>query len=84
MDLRGFTGCLTRTRVGEIQAAEVYSDPQIVRHSRLQVQRSRQAMFFLHMQLDGDSINRQDGREARLLPGRFHALRQHPSLRDHL
>ncbi len=71
MDLRGFTGCLTRTRVGEIQAAEVYSDPQIVRHSRLQVQRSRQSMFFLHMQLDGDSINRQDGREARLLPGDF-------------
>src|SRR5262245_30060800 len=71
MDLPGFNGCLIRTKVDEISAAEVYSDPQIVRHSRLQVQRTRQSMFFLHMQLDGDSINRQDGREARLQPGDF-------------
>lgn len=70
-DLPGFTGTLVRTRLGELSLAEVYSDPQIVRHSRLQVSRTRQSMFFLHLQLEGDSINRQDGREARLLPGDF-------------
>jgi AraC-like DNA-binding protein len=70
-DPRNFTGRLTRTKVGEFRVAEVYSDPQHVRHSRALVARTRAAMFFLHMQLDGESLNRQDGREAHLLPGDF-------------
>ncbi len=51
--------------------AEVFSDAQLVRHSRSHVARSRVAMFFVHMMLEGDSVNRQDGREARLGPGDF-------------
>lgn len=71
LDLRNFTGRLSRTRVGDMSLAEVYSDAQTVRHLRSHVARSRAAMFFLHMQLEGESINRQDGREARLGPGDF-------------
>jgi AraC-like DNA-binding protein len=71
VDPRSFTGCLTRTLIGDIRVAEVYSDPQLVRHSRSHVARSRIAMFFVHMQLEGESISRQDGREARLGPGDF-------------
>src|SRR5262245_23724186 len=71
LDLSAFSGALMRTKAGDVSVAEVDSDAQIVRHSRLQVARSREAMFFLHMQLEGQSINRQDGREAHLMPGDF-------------
>ena len=71
LDLRSFVGRLARTRVGELSAAEVFSDAQIVRHSRSHVARSRLSMFFIHMQLEGESVSRQDGREARLAPGDF-------------
>jgi AraC family transcriptional activator of tynA and feaB len=71
VDLRSFNGRLSRTRVGELSAAEVFSDAQIVRHSRMHVARSRLSMFFIHLQLEGQSVSRQDGREARLTPGDF-------------
>jgi AraC family transcriptional regulator, positive regulator of tynA and feaB len=71
VDLKSFTGWLTRTKVDELRIAEAYSDPQSVVHSRSHVSRSRVAMFYLHMQLDGESINLQDGREARLSAGDF-------------
>jgi hypothetical protein len=51
--------------------AEVFSEAQLVRHSRLHVARTRAAMFFLHLQVDGRSLNRQDGREAALTAGDF-------------
>jgi AraC-like DNA-binding protein len=71
VDIRSFSGSLTRTQFGDLRMAEVYSDPQIVRHSRSHVARTREAMFFLHLQLDGESVNRQDGREAKLAAGDF-------------
>ena len=70
-DLRAFNGRLARTRVGELSAAEVFSHAQIVRHSRSHVARSRLSMFFIHMQLEGRSVSRQDGREAHLAAGDF-------------
>jgi AraC-like DNA-binding protein len=70
VDIRSFTGSLTRTLVGDLRLAEVYSDAQIVRHSRAHVARSEK-MFFLHMQMEGSALARQDGREALLLPGDF-------------
>ena len=70
-DLRAFNGNIARTSVGDLTAAEVYSDAQAVLHTRSHVARSKRAMFFIHMQLEGESVNRQDGREARLLPGDF-------------
>jgi len=71
VDLRNFNGRLTRTTLGDMRLAEVYSDAQTVRHLRAHVARTRAPMFFLQMQLDGESINRQDGRAARLGPGDF-------------
>jgi AraC family transcriptional activator of tynA and feaB len=59
---------LTRTTNGTMRIAEVYSDPQIVRHDCSQVVRNRTQIHFLHLQLEGESINRQDQREARLHP----------------
>ena len=70
-DIRTFTGRLSRTKLGDIRLGEVYSDPQTVRHLRSHVAQTRAAMFFLQMQLEGDSVNRQDGREAKLGPGDF-------------
>jgi AraC-like DNA-binding protein len=71
LDPRNFTGRLARTTLGDIRLGEVYSDPQLVRHLRAHVARTRTPLFFLQMQLEGESINRQDGREARLGPGDF-------------
>lgn len=71
VDARNFNGHLVRTGVEELQLAEVYSDAQIVRHLRTHVTRSRTAMFFLHMQLEGKCVVRQDGHEAILQPGDF-------------
>jgi AraC-like DNA-binding protein len=71
VDVRNFSGRLSRTRLGDMTVAEVYSDAQTVRHSRLHVARSRVAMFFVHMMLEGESVSRQDGREAQLGPGDF-------------
>ena len=71
VNLRNFCGRLSRTRFGELSLAEVYSDPQTVHHSRSHVARSRVSMFFVHMMLEGESVSRQDGREAKLGPGDF-------------
>ncbi len=45
-----------------------------MRHSRQHVARTRDASFMLCLQLDGVSINRQQGREAVLRYGDFHLL----------
>jgi AraC-like DNA-binding protein len=74
LDRRAFVGRLTRTRVGEIRLAEARSEPAIVRHSRQHVARTRDASFMLCLQLDGVSVNRQQGREAVLRYGDFHLL----------
>jgi AraC-like DNA-binding protein len=71
VDPRNFTGRLVRTQLGDLRLGEVYSDAQLVRHLRAHVARTRMPMFFLQMQLEGESINRQDGREAKLVPGDF-------------
>lgn len=64
-----FTGHLTRTGSSPLRIAEVYSDPQTVRHQSTQVSRRNAQVHFLHLQLEGKSITRQDRREACLLPG---------------
>src|SRR6476646_865734 len=69
VDIRTFNGSIARATIGDLTLAEVYSDAQIVRHSRAHVARTRSSLFFLHLQMEGDSINRQDGREALLRTG---------------
>ena len=70
-DIRMFNGSILRGSIGDMSLAEVYSDAQIVRHSRSHVARTKDAVFFLHLQLKGGSINRQDGRESLLRAGDF-------------
>src|SRR5216683_2210640 len=70
-DIRVFNGSIVRGSIGDMTLAEVYSDAQIVRHSRSHVARTKDAMFFLHLQLEGESISRQDGRESLLRVGDF-------------
>lgn len=60
---------LVRTTNSPVRIAEVWSEPQVVRHTRSQISRTRAKIHFLHLQLEGESINRQDQREATLKPG---------------
>ena len=71
VDIRTFNGSIARTAIGDMTLAEVYSEAQTVRHSRAHVARTRNSLFFLHLQMEGESINRQDGREAFLKSGDF-------------
>ncbi|MGH8226321.1 MAG: helix-turn-helix domain-containing protein [Steroidobacteraceae bacterium] len=63
-DLQGFAPSLSRSTLGEVLLSEVRSAPSIVRHTSQHVARTRKAMFFLHVQTEGRSCNRQEGREA--------------------
>lgn len=60
---------LSRTGRSRVRVAEICSGPQVVRHSREHVTRTRVHVHFLHLQAEGESLNRQDQREARLGPG---------------
>src|SRR3569832_1017362 len=71
VDIRTFNGSIARATIGDLSLAEGYSDAQIVRHSRAHVARTRSSLFFLHLQMEGESIHRQDGREALLRAGDF-------------
>ena len=70
-DLRSFNGSIARTTIGDLTLAEIYSEAQLVRHSRAHVARTRSPLFFLHLQMEGKSVSRQDGREAYLNSGDF-------------
>lgn len=70
-DIRVFNGSIVRGSIGDMTVAEVYSDAQIVRHSRSHVARTMDSMFFLHLQLEDESVSRQDGRESVLRVGDF-------------
>ncbi len=70
-DIGAFHGSIVRTTLGELTLAEACADAQTVRHSRAHVARTRGALFLLMLQLEGESRNRQDGREAFLKPGEF-------------
>ena len=70
-DVQSFEGSIARTSIGDIALTDVYSNAQVVQHSRAHVARTRQSMFFLQLQLEGECISRQNGREARLKAGDF-------------
>ena len=74
VDRRAFVGRLTRFQVGEIRMAEARSEPAVVRHTRQHLSNTREASFMLCLQLDGVSVNRQQGRESILRYGDFHLL----------
>jgi AraC-like DNA-binding protein len=70
-DVRAYNGSIVRRHLGDISLEEVCSDAQVVRHSRSHVTPTKDAMFYLHLQLEGESISRQDGRESLLRAGDF-------------
>src|SRR5580658_8477508 len=70
-DIRLFNGSILRGSIGDMSLAEVYSDAQIVRHSRSHVARTKDSIFFRHLQLEGESVSRQDGRGSLLPVGDF-------------
>ena len=59
----------SRSAKGRVRVAEISSGPQVVRHSTERVMSMRNHVHFLHLQVEGESVNRQDQREARLVPG---------------
>lgn len=71
VDIASFHGSIARTVIGELTLADVYSEAQLVHHTRVHVSRTRGPLFFLHLQLEGESISCQDGREAHLRAGDF-------------
>ncbi|MDB6089915.1 MAG: helix-turn-helix protein [Gammaproteobacteria bacterium] len=71
VDAATLSGSLTCTQVGGLRMAELCSEPTIVRHTLARVGDTRDALFFLLLQLEGTSINRQDERDAKLSPGDF-------------
>jgi AraC-like DNA-binding protein len=70
-DIGSFHGSIERTAIGDLSLAEAYSEAQTVHHSRAHVARTRGSLFFLLLQISGESRNVQDGREAFLKPGDF-------------
>src|SRR5882724_8290858 len=70
-DIRAFNGSIVRGSIGDMTLAEIYSDAQIVRHSRSHVARTKDSMFFFHLQPEGESVNLQDGGETVLLASEF-------------
>jgi AraC-like DNA-binding protein len=64
---RGLAGA----EIGDLSFVEVCLDAQIVRYSRAHVARTRSSLFFLHLQMEGESVHRQGGREALLRAGDF-------------
>jgi AraC-like DNA-binding protein len=70
-DLLSFCPSLIRTRVDCLWMGLVHSSPAVVHHSRECVARTREALFFLQIQMHGNSRVAQDGREADLRPGDF-------------
>lgn len=70
-DIGAFHGSIERTVIGDLSLAEACTEAQTVHHSRAHVARTRGSLFFLLLQLAGESRNCQDGREAFLKPGDF-------------
>jgi len=70
-DIQMFNGSIVRGSLGEMSLAEVYSEAQVVRHACSHGALTRNSIFFLHLQLEGQSLSRQDGRESLLRAGDF-------------
>jgi AraC-like DNA-binding protein len=73
-DVATFCGRMSRTDVGEVRAVEVFSHSARVQRSPEHIAHSGETAFLLELQLDGTSIARQGGREARLDAGDFTLL----------
>jgi AraC family transcriptional regulator, positive regulator of tynA and feaB len=73
-DVRNFAPSMIRGSLGSLRLTEVNLSPAVVRHSSAHVARMREACFYVHLQVEGSSVHRQDGREAQLHRGDFTVL----------
>jgi AraC-like DNA-binding protein len=71
LEPQAFSGRLRRTAVGALRIAEVASDPALVHHTHQHVAQCADAEFLLGLQLDGETLSRQQGREIVLQAGDF-------------
>jgi AraC-like DNA-binding protein len=58
-------------QLDDLRIVELTSDAATVIRNRAHIARSAEPLFVLRMQLDGESVTYQEGREARLRPGDF-------------
>lgn len=66
-----FNAELRSTTLGQNSIARVVSSPTFVGHSKFRAERTEQHVFLVHLQARGESVNRQNGREALLKSGDF-------------
>jgi hypothetical protein len=59
-----FDARLDKAQLARIGISQVNSSASRVCHSKSQISRETTPLFLLHLQLQGNSVNRQDGREA--------------------
>jgi AraC-like DNA-binding protein len=64
-----FHGSIRRSTVGELTFIDVWSEAQVVRHTREHAARTRSPVFFIQLQLQGECSERQIGRETVLGAG---------------
>lgn len=66
-----FSPSMVRTSVDRLWLGLVCSSAAVVHHAREHVARTREALFFLKVQIEGSSRHQQDGRVAELETGDF-------------
>ncbi|MEO0972105.1 MAG: AraC family transcriptional regulator [Pseudomonadota bacterium] len=66
-----YRGSLETLDMGRIQLTRVECDSSLVQHKRYHVAQVDEDVCLLHMQLSGESVNRQRGNAAHLSPGEF-------------
>jgi AraC-like DNA-binding protein len=66
-----FNARLQRFSLGSLSLSRAISSPAAVIHSSSSARQSPEHVFLLHLQANGSSVNRQDGREALLTAGDF-------------
>jgi AraC-like DNA-binding protein len=66
-----FSAHLRRVALGNLSLVRAISAPAVITHGAAGIRQSSEQVFLLHLQVQGSSINRQDGREALLLAGDF-------------
>ncbi len=62
---------LRSVTLGQKSLSQVISAPTSIGHSRFRAERADQHVFLVHLQARGESVNRQNGREAVLKAGDF-------------
>jgi AraC family transcriptional activator of tynA and feaB len=70
-DRARFEASLKLLTMQGLVVAEVISDAASIHHSSRHAEEARRQRFFIEVQLEGQSVITQDGREARLQPGDF-------------